>query len=100
MVLLEALALGVPVVARAVGGIPEVIQDGTSGILVPSPEPSKLAEACLSLLGSASRRKELASAGTLRVVQDYSVERTAADVARFYGGLLRGLNNEKLAVSR
>jgi glycosyltransferase involved in cell wall biosynthesis len=93
MVLLEALALGVPVVARAVGGIAEVIEDGKSGILVPSAEPSGLAQACLVLLADQRHREELASTGAERVASVYSVERTAASVARFYAGLLQRMKN-------
>jgi L-malate glycosyltransferase len=93
MVLLEALALGVPVVARAVGGIPEVLEDGPCGMLVRSGDPSRLAEACLELIANPVRRRELASAGLARVAQSYSVESTAAKVAQLYGGLLRGLKS-------
>ena len=49
MVMLEAMALGVTVVSRKVGGIPEVIRDGVNGILVPSDDPQELGHACMSI---------------------------------------------------
>jgi glycosyltransferase involved in cell wall biosynthesis len=88
MVLLEGLALGVPVVARAVGGIREVLEDGDSGILVQSSEPSQLAQACIALLAEPQRRQDLAAAGMRRLASEYSLERTAASVSRFYTDLL------------
>jgi glycosyltransferase involved in cell wall biosynthesis len=84
MILLEALQLGVPVVARRVGGIPEVLRNGMSGILVDSGEPQALADACLRLLQDGELRKRLAQAGSARVAEDFSATRTAANVADLY----------------
>jgi glycosyltransferase involved in cell wall biosynthesis len=47
---LEAMSLGCPIVATRVGGIPEMIQDGRNGLLVPSQDVSKMAEACRTLI--------------------------------------------------
>ena len=57
--LLEAMAMGKPVVASRVGGIPEVVEDGRTGVLVPSEDPDALARAVASLLASPRRQKEL-----------------------------------------
>jgi glycosyltransferase involved in cell wall biosynthesis len=57
----EALALGTPVVATAVGGVPEVVQDGVNGLLVPPGEPAALARALSSLLESQELRDRLAA---------------------------------------
>jgi glycosyltransferase involved in cell wall biosynthesis len=84
MILLEALQLGVPVVARRVGGIPEVLRNGMSGILVDSGEPQALADASLRLLQDGELRKRLAQAGSARVAEDFSASRTAANVADLY----------------
>jgi glycosyltransferase involved in cell wall biosynthesis len=88
MVLLEALALGLVVVAREVGGIPEVIQDGENGILVKSDDPSALAAACLEVLADAERRRRLADLGPKLVAEGFSAERMAAQVAQLYRSLM------------
>lgn len=84
MVLLEALALGVVVVARAVGGIPEVIQDGTNGILVDSADPRTLAEACLGVLTDRARTERLIRAGIESVEKNFGAARTTERVAQLY----------------
>ncbi|HEV2382529.1 MAG TPA: glycosyltransferase [Terriglobia bacterium] len=84
MVLLEALHMGVAVVARQVGGIPEVIQDGVSGSLVRSADPRALADACVRLLEDSNLRRRLAQGGQSRVAERFLAERTAADVAELY----------------
>jgi glycosyltransferase involved in cell wall biosynthesis len=84
MVLLEALHMGIAVVARRVGGIPEVIQDGVHGLLVDSADPRALADACVRLLEDSNLRRRLARGGQSRVAERFSVERTAAGVADLY----------------
>ncbi len=58
--LMEALALGIPIVATAVGGVPELVTDGHDAILVPAGQPEKLAEALIELLQNPERRSLLA----------------------------------------
>jgi L-malate glycosyltransferase len=86
-VLLEALWLGIPVVARALGGIPEVVEDGKTGVLVRSDDPSVLAAACVGLLGDEARRRELAHHGARVVETAFSIEQTSAQLARLYSSL-------------
>ncbi|MGH9602049.1 MAG: glycosyltransferase [Terriglobales bacterium] len=88
MVLLEALCLGVNVVSRRVGGIPEVIADGEHGVLLDSSDPSEMAAYCLSLLADPARRARMAEAGRRRVLESFSMEITAARVAELYLSLL------------
>jgi glycosyltransferase involved in cell wall biosynthesis len=71
---LEALALGVPVVATAVGGVPEVVRDGENGLLVPPGSPQALAAALERVAGDRDLRDRLA-AGALLSVADLSHER-------------------------
>lgn len=83
MVLLEALNLGLPIVAREVGGIPEVLQGGTNGILVSSATAEALAEACISILSNASQRQRLAKGASDRAL-DFSAEKTADATCKLY----------------
>jgi len=87
MALLEALGLGVVVVARAVGGIPEVVQDGVNGILVDSNDPRSLADACVQVLADRARSQRLTEAGIKSVREDYSAAKTADRVAQLYFSL-------------
>lgn len=87
MALLETLYLGVPVVARPVGGIAEVIQDGVSGLWVRSAKPQDLALACVSLLRDDSRRNLLARAGAAVVAKEFTARHTARQTAALYHSL-------------
>ena len=88
MVLLEALALGIPVVARRVGGIPEVITNNVTGILVESNSPTVLAKACEETLANTALCLRLREAGRSMVRETFSADRTARRVADLYRSLL------------
>ena len=90
MALLEALHLGVPVVARRVGGIPEVIEEGVNGALVDSAGPEELAAACLKVLESDSFRNLARAEGTRQKIERFSADRTASETANLYRSLLAG----------
>jgi glycosyltransferase involved in cell wall biosynthesis len=64
--LLEAMALGLPVVATSVGGIPEVVTPGVHGLLVSPSRPDLLAEAVLSLARDPARRASMGRASAER----------------------------------
>lgn len=72
MVLLEAMAMGVPVVSTAVGGVPALITDGANGRLAPASDPKALAQAAADLLTDASARGALGAAGQDTVRRHYS----------------------------
>jgi len=72
MSILEAMASGVCVVATSVGGTPDLLADGASGMLVPPGDPAALGAALTELLRDAARRRHFADAGRARVEEHYS----------------------------
>jgi glycosyltransferase involved in cell wall biosynthesis len=81
--LMEALAVGLPVVVTAVGGIPDAISDGTEGILVPPGRPDQLTDAYLRLAKDERLRAELADAASRRAV-DFDVRRAVGRIETIY----------------
>jgi alpha-maltose-1-phosphate synthase len=86
---LEAMACGSAVVASAVGGIPEVVADGESGLLVPVGDEAALAAAINELIGDPARAAEFGARGRQRAVADFSWDRIAAQTAELYAELAR-----------
>jgi glycosyltransferase involved in cell wall biosynthesis len=84
----EAGALGKPVVATDAGGLPEVVTDGVTGLLVPSRDPEALAAAVLELLGDPERAKRMGEAGRERVTEHFTVERMVKDYLAIYRDLI------------
>jgi glycosyltransferase involved in cell wall biosynthesis len=70
---LEAMAAGLPVVATAVGGVPELVDDGTTGLLVPPGDAPALAAALERLLGDAALRARMGAAGWERVRERFDI---------------------------
>ncbi len=86
-VALEASAAGVPVVATAVGGTPELVADGESGFLVPSGQPDVIAERVSRLLADEPLRKRLGTAGRERMRREFSFEAQAERYAELFDRL-------------
>jgi glycogen synthase len=88
-VLLEAMQAGLPVVASKTGGIPDVIEDGVNGLLVPPSEPEALAHAINRLLADRKLARRL-SEGAHERAKDYDWEALAERVLRVYQGVTAG----------
>jgi glycosyltransferase involved in cell wall biosynthesis len=87
--LIEAMAAARPVVATRVGGVPDLVEEGVTGCLVPADAPGALAESLGGLLADPERRRALGEAGKKRVYPAFSAERLVADVDRLYATLLQ-----------
>jgi glycosyltransferase involved in cell wall biosynthesis len=101
--LIEALAASVPVLASAVGGIPEIIDDGLSGVLLPAPpSASAVAEGLAGLLGDPARRRALGQAGREAYLERFTADPWVEQTRALYDeiiaesgrrrGLRRGLS--------
>jgi starch synthase (maltosyl-transferring) len=88
-VVLEAWAARRAVVASSVAGIPELVRDGSDGVLVPPGRADRLAEALRSLLDDAERRRTMGEAGRRSVEERYSADLMAARTTALYERLLR-----------
>lgn len=86
-VLIEAMAMEVPVVATKVGGIPEIVVDGVTGWLVPSRDANELAGRIVQLLRDASMRAEFGRRGRKIVEERFSLERHVKGVEGMYNRL-------------
>ncbi len=84
LAVLEAMAHGLPVVATAVGGVPEQIADGESGLLVPTEDPTAIAAAVVRLLDDADLRARLGAAAAARVRSELTLARQAEGLHRAY----------------
>ena len=87
--ILEAMASSCPVVATSVGGIPEAVDDGRTGALVPPGDPDALADALLPLVKDAELRRRWGQAGRQRVSSHFSAESQAARVEAALASVVR-----------
>jgi glycosyltransferase involved in cell wall biosynthesis len=87
---IEALATGTPVAATAVGGVPDVLEDQETGVLVPSGDAETMARAILKLLRAPDHARALARAGQEDVLERFDLARLVDDMSSLYLALLRG----------
>jgi glycosyltransferase involved in cell wall biosynthesis len=88
LVVAETMAAGRPVVAYATGGIPEIIEDGVSGVLVPRGDRAALLAAVRSLLADPARARRMGAEARARVEAKFGYERTARGYLELIHGLL------------
>lgn len=86
--ILEAMAVGVPVVAARVGGIPDIIENGHNGLLFEAGDSDALADHLERLLRDRDLAKQLATAGVQTVTEKFSLERAAEQTAQCYRDVL------------
>jgi glycosyltransferase involved in cell wall biosynthesis len=84
----EAMACGTSVIASRVGGIPELVDEGVTGLLVPPSSPGELAEAIITLLGNDQKRERMGRRAREKVVEQYSLPRIMGRTLDFYGSVL------------
>jgi glycosyltransferase involved in cell wall biosynthesis len=84
LTLLEAMARGLPVVATSVGGTPEVVEDGSSGLLVAAQSPAELAQAMLRVYRHPHRARLMGLAAHHRVTAHFDVRRMVAEYEELY----------------
>jgi len=89
LTILEAMAAGKPVIATAVGGVPELIEDGVTGILVPPRNHEALTKGILCLAKDSALRKRMGEAGQKRALGKFDISKTAREYEDLYSKLLR-----------
>ncbi|TFW16413.1 glycosyltransferase family 4 protein [Duganella callida] len=85
LVVLEAMASGACVVASAVGGIPELLRDGDTGLLVAPDDAAAIAAAVDGLLDQPARRQRIAAQARARVLEYFTWDRLVADLHHIFG---------------
>jgi glycosyltransferase involved in cell wall biosynthesis len=86
---MEAMACGLPVVATRVGGTPELVADGVTGVLVPAHEPSRLAAALVDYLGAPDLMRSHGAAGRERCVRFFDLDGSARSYRDLYFEVMR-----------
>jgi glycosyltransferase involved in cell wall biosynthesis len=84
----EASAVGLPVVASRVGGIPEIVVDGETGLLVPAEDPDALAAALDKLLADPELCAQMGRAGRARIEAEYRWDACVDTMEAVYAGML------------
>ena len=87
-IVLEGMALGLPVVATSVGGVPELLEDGYSGRLVPPADPEKLAEAIVQTALDKDRTAKMAAVARLKLERVFSFDEQMKTLAGIYDNLM------------
>lgn len=84
VVLMEAMGSGVPVVASAISGIPELVEDGRTGLLIPPRDAQALADALARMHSDPDLRRRLGQAGRDKVVREFDLHQNTATLAKYF----------------
>jgi glycosyltransferase involved in cell wall biosynthesis len=99
LVVLEAMAMGKPVIATKVRGIEEVVEDGKTGILIPLEDPHALSEACMKLIRDKALISVMGGEARTRFEQLFTIERMIHEYESVYTNMINkkglSLNSRK-----
>ena len=85
---------GLPVVATEVGGVPELVEDGVTGFLVPPRDPDALAEALQKLIADPELRRRMGEAGREKALKEFTLDRMLHETEKVYEGVLEDTGTE------
>ncbi len=88
IVILEVMSQKIPVIATRVGGIPEIIKDGETGILVPPKDVKVLKEAIIDLLKNEDLRNKIGERGYIRYKENFTLEKMVEKISKIYEEIL------------
>ena len=88
LTIIEAMMAGLPVAATRVGGVPELVEDGVTGYLVPPQDSHALAEALRKLLADPALRRRMGKAGRRRALEQFSLDRMLRETQAVYESVL------------
>ncbi len=88
-VLIEAMAASTPIVASSVGGVPELVENGRNGLLIPPAEPDALAQSCLQLLQNPEEARAMGRAGKKIAAQKFDIHKQVKKLGDVYLELLK-----------
>jgi glycosyltransferase involved in cell wall biosynthesis/LmbE family N-acetylglucosaminyl deacetylase len=100
MSLVEAMSVGCPVIGTTAGGMPEVVDEGVTGLLVPPADTAALSAAIEALLADPALRRRMGEAGRVRVAGRFTWDSIAESVSTVYAGIMTGVRKERRAVKR
>lgn len=89
---IEAMMVGLPVVASRVGGVPELVEDGVTGLIVPPKDPEALAKALNTLLSDHDLRHQMGEAGRQKAMREFTLERMLRETQSVYDGVLSNVS--------
>lgn len=88
MSVLEAMAHGIPTIGTSVGGVPQIIEDGVNGYLMPVDDEEKLSSLLCELMDSQDLRAKIGAAGRATISTHFNIERNVEELVKLYGELM------------